>query len=138
MVKMEKTCENFLNEERNLSSAETIVMKTIWDAGEDISVPDLMADLKVKYAKEYARTTVQTFLLKLSEKGFIRVYRKGKLSYVRAVKGEADYKAKLLQEQMDFWYRGNPAELVMGLFHAGGMTEKDKEQIRRALDGLDD
>lgn len=34
MVKMEKTCENFLNEERNLSSAETIVMKTIWDAGQ--------------------------------------------------------------------------------------------------------
>ena len=127
MVKMEKTCENFLNEERNLSSAETIVMKTIWDAGEDISVPDLMVSLKVKYAKEYARTTVQTFLLKLSEKG-----------YVRAIKDEAEYKVKLLQEEMDFWYRGNPAELVMGLFHARGMTEKDKEQIRRALDGLDD
>ena len=138
MVKMEKTCENFLNEERNLSSAETIVMKTIWDAGEDISVPDLMVSLKVKYAKEYARTTVQTFLLKLSEKGFVRVYRKGKLSYVRAIKDEAEYKVKLLQEGMDFWYRGNPAELVMGLFHARGMTEKDKEQIRRALDGLDD
>ena len=138
MVKMEKTCENFLNEERNLSSAETIVMKTIWDAGEDISVPDLMVSLKVKYAKEYARTTVQTFLLKLSEKGFVRVYRKGKLSYVRAIKDEAEYKVKLLQEEMDFWYRGNLAELVMGLFHAGGMTEKDKEQIRRALDGLDD
>ena len=90
MVKMEKTCENFLNEERNLSSAETIVMKTIWDAGEDISVPDLMVSLKVKYAKEYARTTVQTFLLKLSEKGFVRVYRKGKLSYVRAIKDEAE------------------------------------------------
>ena len=138
MVKMDKTCENFLNEERNLSSAETIVMKTIWDAGEDISVPDLMVSLKVKYAKEYARTTVQTFLLKLSEKGFVRVYRKGKLSYVRAIKDEAEYKVKLLQEEMDFWYRGNPAELVMGLFHARGMTEKDKEQIRRALDGLDD
>lgn len=138
MVKMEKTCENFLNEERNLSSAETIVMKTIWDAGEDISVPDLMVSLKVKYAKEYARTTVQTFLLKLSEKGFVRVYRKGKLSYVRAIKDEAEYKVKLLQEEMDFWYRGNPAELVMGLFHARGMTEKDEEQIRRALDGLDD
>ena len=106
MVKMEKTCENFLNEERNLSSAETIVMKTIWDAGEDISVPDLMVSLKVKYAKEYARTTVQTFLLKLSEKGFVRVYRKGKLSYVRAIKDEAEYKVKLLQEEMDFWESG--------------------------------
>ena len=138
MVKMEKTCENFLNEERNLSSAETIVMKTIWDAGEDISVPDLMIALKEKYGKDYARTTVQTFLLKMIGKGFVQIYRRGKLSYVHALKGEADYKAKLLQEEMDFWYQGDPAQLVASLFRAGEMTEEDKEHIRRALDGLDD
>ena len=138
MEKTAKTEDPLSYEERNLSGSESIVMKTIWDAGEDISVPDLMTALKVKYAKDYARTTVQTFLLKLAGKGFVRVYRKGKLSYVRAIKDEAEYKVKLLQEEMDFWYRGNPAELVMGLFHARGMAEKDKEQIRRALDGLDD
>lgn len=126
------------SEERNLSSAESLVMKTIWEAGEDISVPDLMTVLKVKYAKDYARTTVQTFLLKLSEKGFVRIYRKGKLSYVRVVKGEADYKARILREELDFWYHGNVAELIAGLFRAGEMTEKDREQVRRALDELDD
>lgn len=126
------------NEERNLSSAESLVMKTIWDAEEDIAVPDLMTVLKVKYGKDYARTTVQTFLLKLSEKGFVRIYRKGKLSYVRAVKEEADYKARILREELDFWYHGNTTELIAGLFHAGKLTEKDREQIRRALDGLDD
>lgn len=73
--------ENFTSEERNLSSAETLVMKAVWDAGEDVSVPDLIENLKVKFARDYARTTVATFLLKLSEKGFVRVYRKGKLSY---------------------------------------------------------
>ena len=113
-------------------------MKAVWDAGEDISVPDLMIALKEKYGKDYARTTVQTFLLKMIGKGFVQIYRRGKLSYVHALKGEAEYKAKLLQEEMDFWYRGNPAELVAGLFHAREMTEEDKEQIRRALDGLDD
>lgn len=130
--------ENYLNEERRLSGAESLVMKAIWDAGEDIAVPDLMTGLKAKYGKDYARTTVATFLLKLSEKGFIRTYRKGKLSYVHAVKQEADYKHKLLQEELAFWYSGNRAELIASLFSGQKMTEDDKEQIRRALDVLDD
>ena len=133
-----KTGEFLPEEDRKLSGSEAMVMKAVWDAGEDISVPDLMIALKEKYGKDYARTTVQTFLLKMIGKGFVQIYRRGKLSYVHALKGEADYKAKLLQEEMDFWYQGNPAQLVASLFRAGEMTEEDKEQIRRALDGLDD
>ena len=133
-----KTGEFLPEEDRKLSGSEAMVMKAVWDAGEDISVPDLMIALKEKYGKDYARTTVQTFLLKMIGKGFVQIYRRGKLSYVHALKGEADYKAKLLQEEMDFWYQGDPAQLVASLFRAGEMTEEDKEQIRRALDGLDD
>ena len=130
--------ENFANEERNLSSAETLVMKAVWDVAEDISVPDLMENLKVKYARDYARTTVATFLLKLSEKGFVRVYRKGKLSYVHALKREADYRTKLLQDEVDFWYHGNRMELLASLFREEKMTESDKMKIWRVLDGMDD
>ncbi len=133
-----KTGEFLPEEDRKLSGSEAMVMKAVWDAGEDISVPDLMIALKEKYGKDYARTTVQTFLLKMIGKGFVQIYRRGKLSYVHALKGEADYKAKLLQEEMDFWYQGEPAQLVASLFRAGEMTEEDKEHIRRALDGLDD
>ena len=133
-----KTGEFLPEEDRKLSGSEAMVMKAVWDAGEDISVPDLMIALKEKYGKDYARTTVQTFLLKMIGKGFVQIYRRGKLSYVHALKGEEDYKAKLLQEEMDFWYQGDPAQLVASLFRAGEMTEEDKEQIRRALDGLDD
>ena len=133
-----KTGEFLPEEDRKLSGSEAMVMKAVWDAGEDISVPDLMIALKEKYGKDYARTTVQTFLLKMIGKGFVQIYRRGKLSYVHALKGEADYKAKLLQEEMDFWYQGEPAQLVDSLFRAGEMTEEDKEHIRRALDGLDD
>lgn len=133
-----KTGEFLPEEDRKLSGSEAMVMKAVWDAGEDISVPNLMIALKEKYGKDYARTTVQTFLLKMIGKGFVQIYRRGKLSYVHALKGEADYKAKLLQEEMDFWYQGDPAQLVASLFRAGEMTEEDKEHIRRALDGLDD
>ena len=126
------------NEERNLSNAETLIMKAIWDEGEDIAVSDLMASLRTKYGKDYARTTVATFLLKLSDKGFIRNYRKGKLAYVHAVKTEKEYRVKTLKEDMEFWHHGNMAEMVSCLIHTKELSEKDRKQIRRVLDGLDD
>lgn len=130
--------ERIENTERNLSGAEAVVMKVIWDAGEDIAVPDLMEILKTKYGKDYARTTVATFLLKISEKGFIQNYRKGKIAYVRAVKSEADYRAKSLKEEVEFWHHGNTADMVSALLRARAITEADKAQIRSILDGLDD
>ena len=100
---------DFYYDERNLSTSETVIMKAIWNnSGEtDISVPDLINILNTRYGKDYARTTVVTFLLKLSDKGFIRTYRKGKLSYVYVLKSEEDYKEKLMKEEIEFWYDGD-------------------------------
>ncbi|MBR5474571.1 MAG: BlaI/MecI/CopY family transcriptional regulator, partial [Lachnospiraceae bacterium] len=55
---------------RELSAAEALIMKAIWDAKQDISVIELMKVLKEDYGKDYKRTTMATFLLRLSEKDF--------------------------------------------------------------------
>ena len=99
------------NTEDNLSAAETVIMKAIWDEVEDISIPDLIEKLRTKWGKDYARTTVTTFLTKMTAKGYIRTYRKGKLSYAHAIKSEEDYKDKLLNDMIKFWYDGNIAAL---------------------------
>ena len=90
-------------EDRNLSPTETLIMKAIWDAGTDISVPELMTIMKERYDKDYKRPTIGTFLLRLSEKGFVKSYRLGKLSYIRVVNSEAAYREKLAVEQTDLW-----------------------------------
>ena len=109
--KMERI-EDFFETERNLSACETIIMKAIWDMGEDISIPDLIVRLKEKHGKDYARTTVVTFLLKLSDKGFVRTYRKGKLSYAHAMKSEDEYRKKLLVEELEYWFRGDVCKMM--------------------------
>lgn len=93
-------------EERNLSTCESIIMKAIWDKGEDISISELIEVLKKKYNKDYKRTTVVTFILNLSAKGFARRYRSGRYVYVHALKSEEEYKQKLLNDYTDFWYQG--------------------------------
>ena len=99
------------NIEENLSACETVIMKAIWDEEEDISIPNLIEVLRTKWGKDYARTTVTTFLTKLAAKGYVRTYRKEKLSYAHAMKSEEEYKEKILKEMIDFWYNGNIALL---------------------------
>ena len=67
---------DYLNEE--LSACESVIMKVIWDAKEDIAVQEIIQELGIRFDKHYARTTVVTFLHKMAEKGYVSTYRKGK------------------------------------------------------------
>lgn len=122
----------------NLSECETLIMKAIWDAKEDICVGDLTEVLRVRFGKDYAAQTVRTFLIDLSEKGYIETYRKGKLSYAHVLKSEEKYRQKLLREEMEFWDQGRPAKLVAALSNASKFSKEDLEEIRRIIDALDD
>lgn len=126
----------FFEEEKNLSASETNIMKAIWDAKEDISVPDLMEQMRLKYGKDYARTTVATFLLKLSGKGFVRTYRKGKLSYAHAIRSEEEYKRKLMNEEADFWFKGNISNVMSALCSERKLTKEEADEIRSMLDDI--
>lgn len=126
--------ERFFEEDRNLSASETIIMKAVWDAQGDIATQELIKVLRTQYGKDYARTTVVTFLLKLSDKGFVRTYRQGKLSYVHAMKSEDEYKAKLLREETDFWFQGKVSKLVSALCSVKKLTKEEAAEIRSILD----
>ena len=75
--------ESFMGD---LSACETMIMKVIWDAKEDIALQDLIRELADRYKKNYARTTVVTFVHKIVDKGFATTYRKGKAAYIHTEK----------------------------------------------------
>ena len=126
-----------MDEERTLSTCETLIMKTIWDAGKDLSLMELSALLKERYQKDYARTTIATFLLKLSEKGFVRTYHKGRNSFIQVIKDEDAYKQRLLKAETDFWYQGSVSRLISALYQGEKMPKEEIEALRRALDVFD-
>lgn len=128
--------EQFFEEEKNLTISETIIMKAIWDEETDISIPDLIEKLRTQYGKDYARTTVVTFLLKLSAKGFVKTYRQGKLSFAHATKKEEEYKKKLLSDETDFWFQGSVPSLMSALCNERKLTKEDISEIRSILDDI--
>lgn len=130
--------EAVYKEDSALSACETIIMKAIWDKGESVSITELAEILRTKYNKDYKRTTIVTFILNLSAKGFARQYRVGRYAYVQALKSEEEYKQKLLKEQTDFWYHGDASKVVAALCSSVDITKEEVEKIRGILDELDD
>jgi len=127
-----------LEEGRDLTSCETLIMKIIWDEGCDISVIDLRRKLKERYGKDYRRTTLSTFLIKMSDKGYVRSYRVGRNAYVHAEKNEEEYKQELLEDTKQFWFAGKASDLVCALFQKQQISKEEIAEIRRQLDELDD
>lgn len=124
-------------DKEELSACEAMIMKVIWDARQDISIPELTVRLKERFQKDYVRTTIVTYLLRLSDKGFVSTYRKGRLAYAHAEKSEAQYKANLAKKQTDFWFDGRVSDFVASLCQTKHLAKEDADRLRRLLDEED-
>lgn len=94
-------------EERLMTASETAIMHAVWSSEEDISIPDLIVRIEEMTGISYARTTVVTFLLKLSDKGMVKTYRKSKLSYAHALMTKEEYRKILTRKHLEEWYGGD-------------------------------
>lgn len=97
-------------EHENLTDCEKIVMKTIWDAGKDISLMEIMAAAEKRYSRNWKRQTVSTFLLHLIQKGYLTSYRVGRVFYYHEEIPIEEYKELVTKEFMDFWYDNSLAD----------------------------
>ena len=121
-----------------LSVCEAPIMKIIWESNPDISVPELVKQLNEQYGKEYARTTVVTFLTRMAGKGYITTQRRGRISYVHAIKSEQEYTQQLAQKEIEFRFHGSMAEFAQTLCAAAPLTHEECQKLRRLLDHVEE
>ncbi|MCD8299575.1 MAG: BlaI/MecI/CopY family transcriptional regulator [Clostridiales bacterium] len=121
------------NQARELSDCETMIMKLVWDSDEDIAVQQLIVRMKEAFGKDYARTTMVTFLKKIADKGYISTYRIGRAAYVHAEKDMISYSRDMLLEELDFWYGGEISGLLAASIAEGRLPEGDAEKIKELV-----
>jgi len=122
--------------EKSLTTCEQIVMKVVWDAKEDVRLQDAIVQLKERYNKDYARTTVATFLKHLEDKGYVSTYRVGRIAYIHAEVDFEKYRQKLAQEDADFWFEGNVPEMIAALVGSRKLSKDEVAEIKKLADGL--
>lgn len=88
-----------------LTECEQLVMKTVWDADEELGLMEIMKRVNDKYHKEWRPQTVSTFLARLVGKGYLEHYRQGRVFFYRILIPLEEYRAQIAKEFDEFWFR---------------------------------
>jgi predicted transcriptional regulator len=82
-------------------------MQIIWDGKAETTEGDVQQQMKERFGKDYARTTVATFLKKLEDKGYLRKQRAGRRCFLYPRIPVRDYAREELQMLLELLYKGD-------------------------------
>ena len=95
-----------------LTPCELAIMQIVWRYKGDIPEADIRLLLKETFQKDYARTTIATFLKKLEEKKYLEKYHVGRNSHVHALVSARSYGREQLKTILEIYYGGDRNGLV--------------------------
>ena len=118
---------------RRLPDTELEVMKALWASGPDTPRAALEAALS---PRRWASNTINTYLTRLADKGFVAVERAGRGNRYTALVSREDYLAYDSQAVLSRLYGSSPRNFVAALAR-GGLKREDVAQLRELLDQLE-
>lgn len=117
-----------------LTAAQREIMQVIWRRGE-ATVSEVREALASR--RELARNTVQTMIVRLEEKGWLKHRENGRtFSYSANRPRSASLGAKVAQ-LVDRWFAGAPEEMVTALIEYRGLSTDEAERIRRMIEAAE-
>ena len=114
-----------------LTTAQLEVMNVLWDQREG-TVASVWQELRNK--REIARNTVQTTLVRLEEKGYLRHRGQGNAFVYSPTCKRATVQGGLVRSLLDSAFEGSVSGLVMTLLNKERPSPEEVDRIQHLLD----
>jgi BlaI family penicillinase repressor len=116
---------------RKLTVLEAQIMDRVWDLGE-ATARQMQEALKPD--KDLAYNTVQTMMVILRRKGFLKSRREGRADVYRPVIAREQVARRSLGELIDRFFSGSAVALVSQLVDEGEIGDGDLEALQREIE----
>ena len=120
----------------NVSDTELAILKVLWDL-EEATVREVL-DALTGRGRDWAYTTVQTFLSRLQEKGFVESRKVGRAYAFRPAASRDDLVGQSLEDLAERVCDGAAMPLLINLVQSGSFGREEIEHFRKMLDELDE
>ena len=120
-----------------LTTAESMVMKTIWDHPHELALQEIMKLTNETYGKDWKSQTVSTYIAKLVKKGFLRMNQSGRNATYEIIIPELSYQQEQSRKFVKFWNRGSVAQFLTAFYKDHKLTKEEIEELRKSIDELD-
>lgn len=111
-----------------ISDAELEVMRILWREKQPVSFTDIR--IKLQDTKRWEKSTINTLIRRLAEKGVISSQKQDMLYYTPNI-SEAEYIQAEEQSMIDKLYDGNAKNFVAALCRRGKLSEADIDELKR-------
>lgn len=117
-----------------LTDAQREIMEVVWQRGEVTvtEVRDVLAG-----HRELARNTVQTMIVRLEERGWLKHRQRGRTFIYSANRPRAVSLGAKVAHMIDRLFAGSPEEMVTALIEYRGLTSDEMSRIRDMIDKAD-
>jgi len=110
-----------------ISEAELEIMKVLWNSSEPLTSLDIG---KAVEEHGWKKTTIATFLARLTEKGAVSAEKHGKLYYYSPLIDAGEYRKSKTDSLIKNFYHGSVKEFAAALFEDNALTESDIAELR--------
>lgn len=116
-----------------LPEAELVVMQAVWGLEEPVGTGRIIE--KVEERKEWSRSTIQVFLGRLEDRGFLQCERKGRLKMYYSRIKEEEYRTRETESFLENMYQNSCKKLIASLVQTKMMSKEDLKEIMDIIEG---
>lgn len=114
-----------------LPDSELKIMMIIWDASSPVTCGYIMERLD----KAWVKPTVLNFLNRLSERGFVRIYKEGRHNVYEPLIDKDDYISRESASFLKKMHHSSLKSLVSSLYDGNSITKDDLEDLKSFIEG---
>ena len=117
-----------------LSDAQREIMEVVWDR-EEVTVTQVRDQLATK--RDVARNTIQTMIVRLEERGWLKHREEGRTFWYSAKRPRAASLGAKVAQMVDRLFAGSPEEMVTALMEYRGLSADEADRIRDMIDSAE-
>lgn len=117
-----------------LTTAQREIMEVVWD-NDEVTVSQVREELARK--REVARNTIQTMIVRLEERGWLKHREEGRTFWYSANRPRAASLGAKVVQMIDRLFAGSPEEMVTALMEYRGLSPEEADRIRSMIDAAD-
>lgn len=112
---------------------QQLIMQCVWDAGEKVTVQEIIDRLEVKCGKRFSRSAINTLIGILVDKGLLTQSGKTHQAFIYSpTLSREEFQLREIKRFCNLTFEGSPSQLFETLLHAD-LTEEEREQIKEIV-----
>lgn len=117
-----------------LTEAQREIMEVVWD-NEEVTVTQVREELAQK--REVARNTIQTMIVRLEERGWLKHREEGRTFWYSANRPRTASLGAKVAQMVDRLFSGSPEEMVTALMEYRGLSPDEADRIKEMIDAAE-